>query len=371
MLAEKDFKKIQKFADELYCDLELEIIEEISMRIANVGYANTVVYNDVLILEEMGILYDDIIETVAKYNEVNVNKIRTIFEEAGIKTIKNDNKIYELAGITPKSISKEMQNLIKRRIDLTTENLKGLTRTIANTSQVQFIESVNKVYLETSTGVKSYSQAISDIVKEIGNKGVDVQYPSGAKRSIESAIRMNILTGINQMSAELQLEYGKKLGWSLYEVSAHSGARPEHMEWQGKVYTEKELYEKCGYGTITGLCGVNCRHTFYPYYKGSSKTYTARNLNDLKNEKVLYNGKFINKYDASQIQRRIERNIRQNKKNIAAIQGLLTSNSDDLEINMIKNELNTLENNLRKNNNILNNFTVQTGLKKDRSRLVI
>lgn len=56
MLTSQDFKIIEKQASELYGDLELEIIQEISERIANVGYANTVVYNDVAILEEMRII---------------------------------------------------------------------------------------------------------------------------------------------------------------------------------------------------------------------------------------------------------------------------------------------------------------------------
>ena len=53
-----------------------------------------------------------------------------------------------------------------------------------------------------------------------------------------------------------------------------------------------------------------------PYYKGSTRTYTIKELNELKNEKVTYNGKQISKYDATQIQRRMERQIRNDKKEI-------------------------------------------------------
>lgn len=53
MLTSQDFEQIEKQASKLYGDLELEIIQEIAERIANVGYANTVVHNDVVILEEM------------------------------------------------------------------------------------------------------------------------------------------------------------------------------------------------------------------------------------------------------------------------------------------------------------------------------
>lgn len=164
----------------------------------------------------------------------------------------------------------------------------------------------------------------------------------------------------------------------MVEVSAHGGARPEHAEWQGKVYSlrgetkgYKTLEDACEYGSVTGLCGVNCRHTFFPYYKGSTKTYTNKELTSLKNETVEYNGKKINKYDASQIQRKLERNIRQNKKDIVGLQGILTSNNKDLDIEKVQTELKQLQLNLKANNGQLNRFLNETGFRKDNTRLYI
>lgn len=371
MLTDKDFVIIEKQALELYNDLETEIIEGIAQRIANVGYANTVVYNNVVILEQMGYLHEDIINLVAKYNETSASQIKKIFEEAGIKSLKRDNIIYKLAGLKPNGISDSLKFLINRRAEQTSQHLARLTGTTASASQIQFINAVNKAYLETSTGSKSYTQAISDAVKKVSKQGAIVQYPSGAKISVESATRMNILTGTNQMSSQLQLDYGKELGWKLYEVTAHSGARPEHAEWQGKIYTEDELYDICGYGTVTGLCGANCRHTFSPYYKGSTRTYSNKELKQLKDEKVTYNGKEISKYNASQMQRAMERNIRNNKKEIAGLQGILLSNNKDIDRKEIEDNLQKVKNKLKQNNSKLNDFVKQTDSKKDYSRLII
>lgn len=211
MLTEKDFKKLERKAVELYGDLELDIIKGIAERIANVGYANTVVYNSAIILQEMGFLYEDILTLVARYNEVNAIKIQEIFEEAGIKSIQRDDEIYLLAGLKPQEVSYSMQQLMQRRAKQTAFNLKALTGTTANTAQTQFIEALNKAFLETSTGAKSYSQSISDIVKNVSKRGAQIQYPSGYKLGIESATRMNVLTGINQMSSEMQLEHGREM----------------------------------------------------------------------------------------------------------------------------------------------------------------
>jgi len=365
MLTENDFKMLERQAGQLYADLELEIIQEIAERIANVGYANTIAYNNAMILQEMGYLYEDIINKVAEYSEKNAEEIQKIFEDAGIKSIKKDDEIYKLAGLTPKKIGPELQAVMQRSAIDTQENLLRLTRTTASTGQTQFLEGINRAYLETSTGVKSYSQAITDVVKSISKVGAYVQYPSGAKRSIESATRMNILTSVGQMSGELQLARGRELGWNMYEVSAHGGARPEHAKWQGKVYTEKQLYDICEYGTMLGLCGINCRHTFYPFYKGSTKTYTNKELRKMRNAKVEYNGAKISEYEATQIQRRLERNIRESKKEIAGLKGLNNSEVDT------KEEMRKAKIKLRNRNNRLNDFLEQTGFRKDNTRLVV
>jgi len=371
MLTEQDFKRIENQTIELYGDLELEIIEEIAERIANVGYANTVAYNNAIIMEQMGYLYDDVIKEIAKYNEINVSKIRAIFEEAGIKSLKRDYSIYKLAGIDPHEISSAMKELIERRAKQTSDNLLRLTGTTASTAQMNFIEAINKAYLETTTGVKSYSEAIKDAVKNMSKNGAEVLYPSGAKRSIESVARMNILTSTNQMSGQLQLQYGRELGWDLYEVSAHWGARPEHAEWQGKVYTEKELYDICGYGAITGLCGINCRHTFFPYYKGSSLANSKNELRKMRNATVSYNGRQIPEYQATQIQRQMERKIRQDKKELAGLEGILRSNNSEIETNIIRNNVIDTNAKIKEHTLILNEFLEQTQLRKDNNRLII
>lgn len=377
MLTEKDFKLIEKEASQLYEQLELDIIQEIAERIASVGYANVVVYNDVAILEEMGILYEDVLQMVAEYNQMTLPEIQNIFNEAGIMSLKRDDSIYKMAGLNPKGLSPSMQQILSATARKTQSNLSNLTLTTAQTSQVQFLNAMNKAYMEVSTGTKSYSQAIVDSIKDVAKEGAYIQYPSGAKRSIEAATRANILTSVNQTSAKLQEMRAEELGWDLVEVSAHGGARPEHAKWQGKVYSlrgetkgYKTLEEGCDYGRITGLCGVNCRHTFYPFYKGSTTTYTANELKGLKNESVEYNGQKINKYEATQMQRKMERNIRQNKKDIAAYSSLL-ENKNDVNIEETKQALEKVKLKKKFNTTMLNDFTKQTNLKKDNSRLII
>lgn len=378
MLTEQDFINIEKQAIGIYQDLELQIIEEIATRIANFGYANTVVLNDIKIAKEMGFLYQDIVRLVAEYNNTSFEEINRIFYEAGEKSLKFDDKIYKEAGLNPAPLksSKSIKQIMNATILKTAGNLQNLCMTTANTSQTQFYNAINRVYMEVSTGVKSYTQAYIDALKAIGQQGISIEYPNGRKRSIESAVKTNIITGVNQTCGKLQETRANELGWDLMELTAHSGARPEHANWQGKIVSlsgKKGYLSKkdIGYGEATGFKGINCRHDWYPYSKGNIRTYTQEQLEKWKNEKVTYNGKEYGKYEATQLQRKIERNIRQQKKELIAQQKLLTRNDKELDIEEVKKEIRNIKSKEREEREKLDNFLEQTGLKKDNTRLVI
>lgn len=378
MLTEQDFIRIERQANSIYNNLELQIIEEIATRIANFGYANMVVLNDLRIAQEMGYLYEDIVKLVAKYNNTTLEKVNKIFYAAGEKSLKFDDKIYKEAGLQPLPLqqSESIKQVMNAAIVRTAGNLQNLCKTTASTAQTQFYNSINMAYMEVSTGVKSYTQAIIDTISNISSQGAVIIYPSGAKRSLESAVRTNIVTAINQNCGKLQELRADEMGWDLMEITAHSGARPEHAHWQGKIVsrTGQKGYlslRDIGYGEATGFKGVNCRHDWYPYYKGSARTYTQKQLNKWKNEKVEYNGQKISMYDATQKQRYFERQIRQDKKNLKAQQAILTSNNSDIDIEQVQNEIRNIKATQKDHNAQLNDFLKQTGLNKDNSRLVI
>ncbi len=378
MLTQSDFINIEKQAVGIYENLELQIIEEIATRIANFGYANTVVINNLKIAEEMGFLYQDIIRLIAEYNNTTVEEVNRIFYEAGEKSLKFDDQIYKENGLNPVPLkqSESIKQTMNATIIRTAGNLQNLCMTTANTAQSQFYNAINMAYMETSTGVKSYTQAIVDEIKKLSKQGAVIEYPSGAKRSLESAIRTNVVTAVNQNCGKLQELRADEVGCDLMELSAYSGARPEHAKWQGKIVSRSGQkgylsLRDIGYGEATGFKGVNCHHDWYPYFEGSTRTYTNEQLKKWQNEKVTYNGQQISVYDATQIQRKIERQIRQDKKDLRAQQAILTSNNKEIKIEEVEAEIRNIKSRQKEDNSQLNNLLKQTGLQKDYSRLVI
>ena len=272
MLTEQDFINIEKQASAIYESLELEIIEEIATRIANFGYANMVVLNDLRIAQEMGYLYEDIVKLVAEYNNTTVEEVNKIFYEAGEKSLKIDDKIYKEAGLQPLPLKQDesIKQVMNATILRTSNNLQNLAMTTANTAQTQFINAMNNAYMYVGTGVKSYTSAIIDEIKNLSGQGAMIEYPSGARRSLESAVRMNIVTSVNQNCGKLQELRADEMGWDLMEITAHSGARPEHAHWQGKIVSRSGQkgylgLRDIGYGEATGFKGINCRHDSVSY----------------------------------------------------------------------------------------------------------
>lgn len=176
---------------------------------------------------------------------------------------------------------------------------------------------------QVQSGAKAYEQAISEAIDACeGLKAI--QYDSGVNTSIEAAVRRAVMTGANQMAQDMNDKSIADLGAEYVEVSAHEGARPSHAEWQGKVYKihgrdkkHKNLYEATGLGTVTGLLGANCRHTYYPFFPGISEpAYSKEELASLDPPPVTYNGKTYSYYEVTQRQRAYERAIRKTRKRI-------------------------------------------------------
>ena len=111
------------------------------------------------------------------------------------------------------------------------------------------IDMMDQADLRVAAGVQSYSAAVCQIIDEYAGRGIVVTYPSGTKRSLEAAVRCCVVTGMNQMAAQVSLEYIKEAKTNLVLVSAHLGARTaqngrppyaDHSAWQGKIYHIKD-----------------------------------------------------------------------------------------------------------------------------------
>lgn len=186
-------------------------------------------------------------------------------------------------------------------------------------------ETLDKAVTEIASGASDYNTVLEKTVTEMTNSGLrTVDYASGHSNRVTVAARRAVSTGLNQVVGKINEENAEKLGTNYFEVSWHSGARPTHQVWQGRVYSKEELESVCGLGTVTGLCGANCYHSYSPFTPGiTPRTYTDEQLEKMnaeENKPVEYNGKTYTKYEATQRQRRLETTMRAQRQKIKLLE---------------------------------------------------
>lgn len=318
-------------------------------------------------LQEAGFLLDDIQEELAKRTGAMQTEIAEAMEDAGVRAIKADDKIYEAAGLSPKPLE-QSPNLIRiaqSGYEATMGEWFNFTRTIATASQQAYIRACDTAHNLVASGAQSYSGAFLDAIKVLVSDGVYVQYDSGHRDTIETATLRAVRTGVSQTTAKITLNRMDEMVWDIVLVSSHLGARPSHAEWQGKFYSKSgksnkypPLVESTGYGTVEGLSGCNCRHSLTC---GDGKHNPYEQYDTEENHK---------EYELQQRQRTLERRIRESKREVMGLKAALDNAPEngkiDFEIEYQKKAAL-----LQKRNQAYNEFCKENNLKKLSERITI
>lgn len=363
---------------ELYSRLDESIIRDITRRIIKTGKVTEGAKWQIAVEHSSGLLYDDIISMVAEYSDGSQAAVKAIFEDAGITSKNFDDEIYKMAGKNPIPLksSPAMLQILTAGIIKTNGLIANLTKTTALTSQTAFINACALAEMQISSGAFDYNTAIRHAVDDAISQGTTVEYASGARRSLEAAIRTATMTGVSQTTGEISIANAIELGTYLMEITAHGGARPEHAKWQGKIVCIKGkkagylTLKEIGYGEVTGFKGANCKHDWFPFIEGiSTRAYTRKRLKELENRTVTYDGKEIPQYEAEQMQRKMERDMRSTRCKAAGYDEAAKA----AENNKLKEDFKTSfydeAQKLKRQEKAYNNFCNQTGLPAQKDRL--
>ena len=276
---------------------------------------------------------NNVVKLLARYSGKSERTIRSLLKEAATEAMEREDAIYYHYGLepTPFEESATLNNLLDAGSRQTNGTWQNLTATTANTVTGAFERTLDAAWGKVSTGAFDYKTAVKQAVDSLADDLPVVTYPSGHTDTLEVAARRAVLTGVNQTAGKLQLARMDEMGAEFVETSAHGGARPSHAEWQGRRFHRggpvdyngrhyPDFEETTGYGTGAGLCGWNCRHSFWPCYPdlGDPPTWTGESLRQLNARDIEYNGKLYTRYEISQMQRARERNVRRCKKRYLA-----------------------------------------------------
>jgi hypothetical protein len=360
----------EEIAEKLHSDILNRIIERIMIRFKRGDdYVLTAVDKwQIETLQQAGFLLDDIQKALASATPYMQSEIAEAMEDAGVRALEYDDAIYREAGLDPVPLvqSPELIQLMQRDFEATAGDWQNFTRTTANAAQQAFIKACDDAYHLTMTGAISPSQAVKEALEKVVADGVVVRYPTGHTDTIETATVRAVRTGISQASAHIQIARMDEMDVDLVIVSSHLGARPTHYVWQGKVYSRsgasdkyQDFVKSTGYGSVTGLCGANCRHNFSPWFEGQGNPFEK--FDSEENQK---------QYELEQRQRTLERRIRNTKREVMAWDTARKAAQGTLK-EEIEKEYQKKAALLQKQNAAYNDFCEQTGQKKRSERIQI
>lgn len=319
-----------------------------------------------MILRDSGKLMEEVAAEVAKYIPVQSEIIYQAFADAMKRSWQYDSAIFKAAGIAEEKLKQSPHyiRLLQRNYEKTAGDMANMVGTFAKKSQTLFIEEANKAYFSVASGGEGYASAVKDAIDNIMKQGLRVDYPSGHSDTIETATLRAVRTGVAQTMGDITDERMNEYDWDIVLVSQHAGARPDHAEWQGKFYSRTgrtpeypELRQATGLGTVTGLLGANCRHSYGP----GNPPYNPYDHIDRKKSDELY--------EKQQEQRRQERGIRKVKGELQELQAAIDSANTDALKEKIQKDYDRKAAALLAKNKKYNQYCEETGLKRQQDRL--
>lgn len=317
----------------LWQQVEDDILRDVARRISKMDTMTSTANWQLWRYEQTEALRQDVVKKLARYTGKSEAEIRRLMQEAATRAMEAEDEIYYHYGKepTPFAENETLQALINAGYQQTAGTFHNLTATTANTVSGQFEAALDRAHLKVSSGAFDYKSAVKSAVDSLADTMKYVTYPTGHTDTLEVAARRAVLTGVNQTGAKLQVARADEMGVEFFETTAHGGARPSHAEWQGRQFHRggavdymgkhyPDFEAATGYGTGAGLCGWNCRHTFFAVFPelGDPPAWTRDQLEELNARNIEYNGKLYTRYEINQMQRARERNVRRWKKRYLA-----------------------------------------------------
>ena len=296
--------------------------------------------------------YEEIVNEILRLTNLNIQDIDAIFNEMAKKDYAFAEQFYKYRGVeyVPYIENKALLRQVSALASITKQEMFNYARATnlgysirdlqGNIKFVGLKETYDRILdtavLNVGTGVDTFDNAMSKIMKEVGGSGLKtVDYASGRSIRLDSAARMHLKGALRTLHNEVQKQVGEEFDFDGYEISVHSNPAVDHEKIQGRQFSIEE-YEKLNNGleakdykgnTYTldhdhkngfrPISTMNCYHYVFSIVLGVNKPeYSEEQLQKIidDNDKgAIIDGKHYTNYEITQLQRSFERKIRKQK----------------------------------------------------------
>jgi len=323
--------------ESIWLDAENRIIQDIVRRIHKNSKITSTADYQINKLQELGRSTEEIEKILKESLNATYPQIYKLYDDVSNWQYVRNKELYEQinAEFIPPEENEWLIQLSEAVKKQTKDELKNLSQSYGFAVMMgnkrvfmpfaqYYQQYVDNAIMDIISGGYDYNTVIRRVVTQMTNSGLrSVDYETGWSNRTPVAVRRAVLTGVSQITQQVNQRNADILGTDYYEVSWHSSARPEHRVWQGKVYSYKDLVSVCGLGSVTGLCGANCYHDYYPFIPGISERLYSDKWLEEQNIKEAYTktwqGKEYDAYERTQKQRQMETAMRAQREKVDAL----------------------------------------------------
>ncbi len=347
-------KQIEQLCERLVNRIEqanLVFLEEIGKSIKKIGSLTPSKAQQLVQILKYGTSYNDIIYKISQITGLNLQDVDEIFHSFAEKDRQFYKQFYEYRNIPFTSYLQNdtLVTQVQALANITKNELSNFMNTRAlgysikeldgHTVFMNLNETYNKVLdeaiLNVGQGKITFDEAMRNTLKQLGDSGLKTLDYQGRSVRLDSAVRMHMQGALRNLHNETQKIYGQEFGANGVEISVHSNPAPDHAEIQGRQFSYEE-YEKLqsGFeaktyegrsvqighskkGSYRPISEYNCYHYEFSIVLGVSEPqYNDQQLKNIINENnkpIEIDGKKYTKYECTQLQRTLERKIREQK----------------------------------------------------------
>lgn len=349
-MTDEELNRLTQLIAKRYSELNEYYITMIARQIKTIGELNPRSLDRVAQMVRMNANIDEIMLRLKELTELTAKDVREIMERVaedelldtrfkGYYSAKSGVPEEELTpDIAEQYAGTDARERLRRTALSMAAQTAGKIVNLSNTTAVSepYREAVDKAIMAVTEGVTSYTEATREVVRSIGESGMQVVYESGYHRRLDTAVRQNILDATGQLAQNAAVMVGEALDYNGFEISAHAMSAPDHEPIQGHVFLREEYYKLQQDSPATDADGVtfpamrrpigewNCRHFAYPFdTRYSKRTYTPEQLQkfiDDNKRGCTVGDRHMTLYEASQLMRSLETKIRREKDTAVAAQ---------------------------------------------------
>lgn len=372
-MAKLSDKQAQMIADRLVArvnEANTYFLEQIGGHLKKIKTLTPTDAHKLIQILKYGDNYDNIIKNIEKITNLNIKEIDTIFKEYAKTDMLFYKQFYNYKGIPFKPYNenialvtqtKALANIVKNelynytRANVLSYSMKDLN---GNITTLGLRETYNKIldeaFLKISQGKDTFDTGMRSVLEQLGGSGLrTVDFESGRSVRLDTIVRTQLRGRLRELHNEVELIANDDIDFDGVEISVHLNPAPDHQDVQGKqFYTEEylklqnsgmaktvdnevidlHLVDKNGvpYETFRPISELNCYHYIFGIVVGVSEPeYSKAQLKQIiedNNKGFELDGKHYTNYEGTQLQRRIESEIRKQKD----IKTLAEASGDDL-----------------------------------------